>query len=226
MPDVTNLTGAADLTGMTDLAEPRVEVRERTVAFEGFFRVVRYRLRHRLFAGGMGPELERELLERGDAAVVLPYDPVRRQVVLVEQFRIGALAREDHPWLLEPVAGIIEPGETTAAVARREAEEEAGLELQDLVSVGSYYPSPGGSSEVCYAFIARIDAARAGGLFGLADHGEDVKAHVVPLATALGWLEDGRLRAASALITLQWLALHRAELEVQWGVPAATSAEA
>ena len=220
MPDLT------DPTAMTNLPEPRVEVLERTVAFEGFFRVVRYRLRHRLFAGGMGPELVRELLERGDAAVVLPYDPVRRQVVLVEQFRIGALAREDHPWLLEPVAGIIEPGETTATVARREAEEEAGLELRDLVPIGSYYPSPGGSSEVCYAFIARIDAQGAGGLFGLADHGEDVKAHVVPLATALRWLEDGRLRAASALITLQWLALHRAELEVLWGVPAATSGEA
>ena len=223
MPDRTDRT---ELSGMTDLAEPRVEVRERTVAYEGFFRIVRYRLRHRLFAGGMGAALERELLERGDAAVVLPYDPVRRQVVLVEQFRIGALAREDHPWLLEPVAGIIDPGETTAEVARREAKEEAGLELQDLVPIGSYYPSPGGSSEVCYAFIARIDARGAGGLFGLADHGEDVKAHVVPLATALGWLEDGRLRAASALITLQWLARHRAELEVLWGVAAAPSGEA
>ncbi len=203
------------------MADAGVEVLERTVAFEGFFRLLRYRLRHRLFAGGTSRELVRELHERGDAAVVLPYDPVRLEVVLVEQFRVGALERPGDPWLLEPVAGIIEPGETPAGVARREAEEEAGLELLDLVPVGSYYPSPGASSELCHAFIARVDARGAGGLFGLAEHGEDVKAHVVPLATALGWLADGRLRAASALITLQWLALHRADLDARWRVGAA-----
>jgi ADP-ribose pyrophosphatase len=195
---------------------PQVEVIERKVVFDGFFRIVRYRLRHRLFAGGMSAELVRELFERGNAVVVLPYDPEREQVVLVEQFRLGALEREPDPWLLEPVAGMVEADESAPEVARREALEEAGLELKDLVPIGSYYPSPGGSSEICEAFIARVDSRDAGGLFGLADHGEDVRAHVVPLATALAWLDSGRIRVASTIITLQWLALHRAELEVRW----------
>jgi ADP-ribose pyrophosphatase len=200
------------------MTDPRVEMIERKVVFDGFFRIVCYRLRHRLFAGGMGPELVREVFERGSAVVVLPYDPQREQVVLVEQFRIGALERERDPWLLEPVAGMIEAGESAAEVARREALEEAGIELLDLVPIGSYYPSPGGSSEVCEAFIARVDSRGAGGLFGLADHGEDVRAHVVPLATALAWLDSDRLRVASTIITLQWLALHRAELAARWRV--------
>jgi ADP-ribose pyrophosphatase len=200
------------------MTDPRVEVSERKVVFDGFFRIVRYRLRHRLFAGGMGPELVRELFERGAAVVVLPYDPERERVVLVEQFRIGALERERDPWLLEPVAGIVEAGESAPEVARREALEEAGLKLLDLVPIGSYYPSPGGSSEICEAFIARVDSRDAGGLFGLADHGEDIRAHVVPLATALTWLDSGRVRVASTIVTLQWLALHRAELEARWGV--------
>jgi ADP-ribose diphosphatase len=135
------------------ILEPRFEVLERRVVFEGFFRIVRYRLRHRLFAGGTSAELVRELFERGEAAVVLPYDPVRQEVLLVEQFRVGAITRPEDPWLLEPVAGMIEPGETAAGVARREAAEEAGLELRDLVPIGSYYPSPGGSDEVCHAFV-------------------------------------------------------------------------
>ncbi len=206
---------------MTGISHAGVEVLERTVVFEAFFKLLRYRLRHRLFAGGMSREIVRELHDRGDAAVVLPYDPVRREVVLVEQFRVGALERPGDPWLLEPVAGIIEPGESPAGVAGREALEEAGLELIDLVPVASYYPSPGASSELCHAFIARIDAKGAGGLFGLADHGEDIKAQVVPLATALGWLADGRLLVASTLITLQWLALHLAELEMRWGIAGA-----
>jgi len=84
---------------------PRFEILEREVVYAGFFKLLRYRLRHRLFEGGMGPELERELFERGRAAVVLPYDPERRQVVLVEQFRVGAIEDEEDPWLLEPVAG-------------------------------------------------------------------------------------------------------------------------
>jgi len=100
--------------------------------------------------------------------------------------------------------------------ARREAREEAGLELEDLIPIGVYYPSPGASSERCFAFVAKVDAQSAGGLFGLAEHGEDVKAQVVPLATALAWLEAGRIGVASTLITLQWLALHRAELDARW----------
>jgi ADP-ribose pyrophosphatase len=207
-------------------AERRIEVIERTVVFRGFFKLVRYRLRHELFGGGMSPVLERELFDRGHAAVVLPYDPVREEVVLVEQFRLGALEPAGDAWLLEPVAGIIEPGEAPDEVARREAREEAGLELLDLVLIGSYFPSPGASSETCAAYVARIDSRGAGGLFGLADHGEDVKAHVVPLATALAWLEDGTLRAASTLITLQWLTLHRAALRARWGLPTGPADEA
>jgi ADP-ribose pyrophosphatase len=205
------------------MTDPRVEVIERKVVFDGFFKIVRYRLRHRLFAGGMGPELVRELFVRGAAVVVLPYDPEREQVVLVEQFRLGALERDCEPWLLEPVAGMIDAGESAPEVARREAREEAGLELLDLIPIGSYYPSPGGSSETCAAFVARIDSRGAGGLFGLADHGEDVRAHVVPLATALAWLNHGRIGVASTIISLQWLALHRADLEARWRVGPGTS---
>jgi len=195
---------------------PRFEILEREVVYAGFFKLLRYRLRHRLFAGGISRELARESHERGDAAVVLPYDPARAEIVLVEQFRIGAVERADDPWLLEPVAGIVEAGEEPEGVARREAREEAGLELEDLIPIGVYYPSPGASSERCFAFVAKVDAQSAGGLFGLAEHGEDVKAQVVPLATALAWLEAGRIGVASTLITLQWLALHRAELDARW----------
>jgi ADP-ribose pyrophosphatase len=102
-------------------------------------------------------------------------------------------------------------------VARREAAEEAGLERLDLVPACAYFASPGGSTETCQVFIGRIDAAGAGGIFGLIDEGEDIRVHVVPLATALGWLDDGRIHAATTVVGLQWLALHRAGLEQRWG---------
>jgi ADP-ribose pyrophosphatase len=196
--------------------DPRVEVRERRVAFDGHFRILRYRLRHQQFAGGMGQEQVREVFERGHAVVVLPYDPVRQQIVLVEQFRIGALGLADDPWLLEPVAGIVEPGEASADVARREAAEEAGLELLELIPAGRCFVSPGGTTETFQLFIARIDASDAGGLFGLAAEGEDIRAQVVDLDQALDWLEQGRIVVASTIIALQWLALHRTEVDRRW----------
>jgi ADP-ribose pyrophosphatase len=198
------------------MSEPRVIVLEQTVAYDGRFKIIRYRLRHRLFAGGLSPVLVREVFERGHAVAVLPFDPERNQVVLIEQFRIGALGVVDHPWLLEPVAGIIESGESAPEVARREAAEEAGLELLDLVPACTYFASPGGSTETCQVFIGRVDAADAGGIFGKADEGEDIKARVVALDTALDWLCDGRIHAATTVVALQWLALHRAELEERW----------
>jgi ADP-ribose pyrophosphatase len=198
------------------MSEPRVIVLEQTVAYDGRFKIIRYRLRHQLFAGGLSPVLVREVFERGHAVAVLPFDPERNQVVLIEQFRIGALGVVDHPWLLEPVAGIIESGESAPEVARREAAEEAGLELLDLVPACTYFASPGGSTETCQVLIGRVDAADAGGIFGKADEGEDIKVHVVALDTALDWLCDGRIHAATTVVALQWLALHRAELEERW----------
>ncbi len=98
-----------------------VEVLEKTVCFEGFFRLERYRLRHRLFNGDWSQTVQRELFERGHAAAVLPYDPVTNEVVLIEQFRVGAMNAPGGPWLLEIVAGIIEDNEAAEDVVKREA---------------------------------------------------------------------------------------------------------
>lgn len=198
------------------MADPRIEILERTVPFDGHFKIVRYRLRHQLFAGGASGVLTREVFERGHAAAVLPYDPERDQVVLIEQFRAGALGVVDEPWLLEPVAGVIEAGESVAEVARRESLEEAGLEILDLAPVCRYFASPGGSTETCQVFIGRIDARSAGGVHGLADEGEDIKVHVMTLDRALDRLERGELQVVTTIVALQWLALHRAQLRARW----------
>jgi len=196
--------------------DSRIEVLERQLAHDGHFKILRYRLRYRRFDGTMGPPLVREVFERGNAVVVLPYDPRREQVVLVEQFRVGALEAPGDPWLLEPVAGIVEAGETPSEVARREMLEEAGLEPADLVPATEVFASPGGATERFQVFIARVDAARAGGVHGLEAEGEDIRVHVLGLDEALARLEDGTIRVASTVIALQWLALHRNALRARW----------
>ncbi|HUE92045.1 NUDIX domain-containing protein [Pseudomonas sp.] len=193
-----------------------VEISEREVCFSGFYQLDRLQLRHRQFAGGMGPVLSRELFVRRDAVCVLPYDPQRDCVVLIEQFRIGALDKSNNPWLLELVAGLIDDGEQPEQVALREAIEEADLALTSLWPITQYYPSPGGSDERVHLFVGRCDSAGAGGVHGLAEEGEDIRVHVWPLEDALDAVKDGRIDNAASIIALQWLALNRAEVRGLW----------
>lgn len=192
-----------------------VEVLTEEAVHDGFFPVRRLRLRHRLFAGGWSRPLQRELILRRDAVGLLPYDPVRDCVVLVEQFRVGALRDPESPWLLELVAGLVEPNETLEAVALREAQEEAGLQVMALERIAAYYSSPGGSSERFTAFCGRVDAGQ-GGLFGLAEEGEDIRSQVIPVAELDAWLDQGRIRNVHTFAAVQWLLRHCERLRRQW----------
>ena len=118
-----------------------VEVLERKALYQDYYRADKYCLRHEQFGGGMGRPIWREVMERGHAATVLPYDPVRDEVLLIEQFRIGAFTAGHHPWTIEVVAGIVEEGEEPEQVVRREAMEEAGCTIQELEAINSTFPS-------------------------------------------------------------------------------------
>ena len=193
-----------------------VELIERETPFQGYFRIDRYTLRHTLFAGGMSEPLTREVFERGHAAAILPYDPARDTVVLIEQFRIGAYAAGRDPWLIEVVAGIIDDGETARDVALRELDEEAGLTAEQLEPIGEVLLSPGGTSETLALFCARVDASNAEGIHGLADEHEDIRVAAMPFADAVATLDRGDIVSAPAVIALQWLALHRDQLRKRW----------
>jgi ADP-ribose pyrophosphatase len=199
------------------MTDPRIDIIDKTVAYNGFFRLERYRLRHRLFSGAWSHELVREVFERGHAAAVLPYDPERDQVVLIEQFRVGALEAPGGAWLLEIVAGVIDAGETPEEVIRREAVEESGCMLQDVVPICEYLVSPGGTSERLTLFCGKVDAALACGTHGLADEGEDTRVVVLAFAEAVTYLQAGKITAAAPIIALQWLMLNREQLRRQWG---------
>lgn len=194
------------------------EVLDKAIGYSGFFLMEKYRLRHELFSGGWSPDITRECLERGHAVAVLPYDPERDQIVLLEQFRIGALDFPGGPWLLEIVAGIMdEPGETSEDVARRETIEEAGCEILDLVPICHYLVSPGGTSESITLFCGRVNAAQVGGIRGVVDEHEDIRLHVVSRAEALNLLDSGRINSAAPIIALQWLKLNHSQLLERWG---------
>ena len=193
-----------------------VEIIARETLYSGFFSLESWRFRHRLFNGEMSGEVRREIFERGHAAVLLPFDPVRDEVVLVEQIRIPAYDTSESPWLLEMVAGMIEEGETPEDVARREAVEEAGLDVKRVKNMLSYLASPGGTSERLTILVGEVDATTAHGIHGLADEHEDIRVHVVSREQAYQWVEEGTIDNAASVIALQWLQLHYQALRNEW----------
>ncbi|MCC3792777.1 ADP-ribose diphosphatase [Vibrio parahaemolyticus] len=195
-----------------------VEIISKESVFEGFFKMVKYRFKHKLFAGGWSDVVEREMFERGHAAAMLPYDPKTDQVVIIEQIRIGALEHE-HPWQLEIVAGMIDRDESAEEVIRREAEEEAGITVGRVASVTSYYPSSGGCSEKLDVFVGEVDASKAHGIHGLDYEDEDIRVHVLSREQAYQWVKDGIFENGASVIALQWLQLNHQELRSQWGSP-------
>lgn len=193
-----------------------VDISDKSTVFQGFFRIERYRLRHKLYAGGWSDWMEREIFERGHAVAVLPYHPASDQLVLVEQFRAGAAATSQSPWLLEIIAGMVADGETMPDVARRESEEEAGLELGELTPMLSYLSSPGGTTERIQLYFAKLEHVPAEGIFGLSHEHEDIRVRVIGREQALHWLEQGQIDNAATVIALQWLALHYDQLKSRW----------
>ncbi len=217
---------------MSDFTMNDVSLVEKQSMYKGFFSIQQYRLSHGLFAGKQSEVLLRECFERGHAVGVLAYDPWNDSVVLLEQFRIGAYvylqekentrtqksSRENKsPWLLEIIAGIVEPNEENIDVARREAKEEAGIELLALEIISEFYSSPGGSSEITQLYCACVHSdGLSGTLQGLAEEGEDIRVQVYDFSTAIELLKNGRLNNASTIISLQWLMLNHNNIRDQW----------
>lgn len=182
------------------------------VLFSQYFRLDEYRLSHELFAGSESSIFTREIFERGSVVALLPYDPVRCKVVLIEQFRAGAIRDKNSPWLIECVAGVIEEGESADQVALRESKEEAGCEISRLHSISRYYVSPGGTTEQCTLYCGIVDSSGVGGIHGLAEENEDIRVEVIDASLAYQWVRDGKVKSSATIIALQWLELNQQRL--------------
>lgn len=197
---------------MPTATEPQmnVEIVDSSFAYSGFLSILKVNLRHRLFSGDMSPVITRELMERGQAVAVLLYDQQRDSVIMVEQFRIGAMKDPKSAWLLELVAGMIEDGEQPEEVARRESMEESGCEIKRLERIGTYYVSPGGCTEQIILYFASIDSHGLNGVIAGVDHeSEDIRVRVLPWSEVEAMLTAGEINNATALIGLQWLKIQK-----------------
>lgn len=220
----SELRGAESPASGGDLVERRgagdVEILRQDEPFASFFSVQVSQLRHRTYAGGMTPVVQREALILGDAVVVLPWDPVRDRVLLIEQFRMAPLLRRDpQPWLLETVAGRVDAGETVEDAARREAREEADLTVTRLFPAVHHYPSPGVLGEYLYLYVGIADLPDGiEGVHGLESEAEDIRSHVIDRARLTEMAMSGQLPNGPLVMVALWLELRRDAIRTELGL--------
>lgn len=193
------------------------EIVNREELYRGVFRLARYHIRHRLFKEGWSQTFTREILERYSAAAVLPYDPISDRVILIEQFRAGALSDPKSPWLIEIPAGVLVDDAKPEDVAYSEAMEEAGCKISDLYPICEFFVSPGGSNEYLNLYCGKVDASQIGGIHGLKHEHEDIRVLNVPADDAFAMVYAGEIRTPPALMALFWLQYHRIRLQEIWG---------
>lgn len=194
------------------MSDKQFKILSETMKYSGFFSLKTVELQHTLYKGGWSPPITRELFLRGNCVAVLLYDPIRDEVVIIEQFRIGAIQMPNQAWLLEIVAGAIEHGETAEKVAYRESIEEAGCEILELTKINDFFTSPGGTSELLSLFYGRVDTSNVGGLHGLAEEDEDISVTTMKFDDVYQLLLDGKILSAIPIIAIQWLFINRDRL--------------
>ena len=212
----------ATLQGHPNLPpHPDVTIESNQRVWNGRFPLDIVRFRHRRFDGSTSGLRTWELWRRGRAAALLPYDPTADALVLIEQFRLPALAAGLNPVLTEIPAGLADRPESAEATARRETQEETGLVVDRIQSIGEVMLVPGGADELCSLFIGRVripatDAAGIAGTAGLAVENEDIRIRVCPAAEAIEAALAGRYPNVVTMVALLWFAAKRDWLRQEW----------
>jgi ADP-ribose pyrophosphatase len=206
-------------------AYPGLIVESDETVWNGRFPVQRIRFRQRRFDGAMNAPRVWELWRRGRAAAVLPFDPVADAVLLIEQFRLPALAAGIDPVMVEVPAGLCDPGEDVATTLARETEEELGVPMRRTLPIGDFLLSPGGCDEHVSLHVGEVTAPPCGpdglvGLTGLASEAEDIRVRVWPAGRAIAAALEGQFPNSVTAIALLWLAAKRPMLRELWKDPA------
>jgi len=184
----------------------KVSIEQKKYIFEDIFKIEEAHLRFEKFNGEMTDPVRRISLERGDSVAVVILNLTTNKIILVNQFRYPSY-NNGQGWLIETIAGMVDPGESPEETARREVEEEIGLNISTLEFISTFYLSPGGSSERIHLFYSEVSGenAKYKGTGGLISEGEDIKAEELSLEEALSKVKSGEIMDAKTILGIYWL---------------------
>lgn len=191
-----------------------VEITQREFLYQGFIKVEKISLKHRLFnQTSYTTPIQRELIRRKEAAGVLIYNDQQQRFALIEQFRVGAVDDAISPWQLEIIAGVLDGDESPETCIRRESLEESGCVIDQLQHLFSFYPSAGACDEIFHLYVAQAELPEQGGVFGMPEEGENIQLHILKYQQLDSLFETQRLKNAPVIMALQWLKQHIAQMD-------------
>ena len=190
------------------------------LVYKGFFSVEEHDLTYQKLNNEQSNVVTRSTLVSSDAVIVLPYDPVNDRILLIEQFRSGPYVKGDkNPWVLEPIAGLIDEGETPESAGIREALEEAHLEIKKLELVARSYPSPGISTEFFHQYIGIVELLDSSDLIaGLSSENEDIRSHIFEYEQFFEMIERGKVNVGPLILLGLWLSKNRNRLRKKYSI--------
>ena len=176
--------------------------------YNGFFKMNEVSLKYKKYDGSWSNEIKRELFGGAQVSAVLPYDPIKKEIVLIQQFRPGTISRNTNNYLKEIVAGIIDPGESPEIAAKRECLEETGYKIKKLTSIQGYYPAPGSSESFYHLFLGEVDSKNGKKIMGLDTENEDILVESYNINQVKKMMQNGELINGLSLIAIQWFFLN------------------
>ena len=176
--------------------------------YDGFFKMNEVSLKYKKYDGSWSNEIKRELFSGAQVSAVLPYDPIKKEIVLIQQFRPGTISRNTNNYLKEIVAGIIDPSESPEIAAKRECLEETGYKIKKLTSIQGYYPAPGSSESFYHLFLGEVDSKNEKKIMGLDTENEDILVESYNISQVKKMMQNGELINGLSLIAIQWFFLN------------------
>ena len=174
---------------------------------KGFFDLKQLNLIHKKHDGSWSSEIKREVFGGAHVSTVLPYDPIKKKIILLQQFRPGIIKRKHNPIILEIVAGMIDEGEAPSDAAKRECLEETGCLVNKLIEIYSYYPAPGSSESFYHFFLAEVKSFEGEKIFGQKNENEDILVKSYSIKEIKNLMKKKKIVNAATLLALQWFFL-------------------
>ena len=175
--------------------------------YSGFYSLNKYEFIHQKHDGEWTDKVQREVFSGAHVSTLLPYDPIKKEIVLIQQFRAGVISRYDDDYLYEIVAGIIEEGENAEETAKRECLEETGCEVKKITPIQGYFPAPGSSESYYELFLGEIISFDGVRIKGLESENENILVKSFKINEVKEMLKNNQITNGSTLITLQWFFL-------------------
>ena len=176
--------------------------------YNGFFKMNEIVLKYKKYDGNWSNSIKRELFGGAQVAAVLPYDPISKEIILIQQFRPGTISKDINHYLDEIVAGIIDEGESPEITAKRECLEETGCEVKKLIPIQGYFPAPGSSESFYHLFLGEVESFQGSKIQGLENENEDIFVKCFKIEDVKKKMEEGKIINGLTLIALQWFFLN------------------